>query len=445
LLTLGSSAKPISLGEFTASLASIAQIESSPFLAVAASGGPDSLALAILADRWARERGGQICALTVDHQLRPESGDEIRRLGAWLSARAIRHEVLVWKGPKPRTGIQEAARVARYRLLDGWCRDHACLHLMTGHHRDDQIETHLIRRRAHSGPDGLAGMSAIRELADCRLLRPLLGVPRNRLVAFLEAERQPFISDPSNLDPAFERSRLRQGDSRPAGNEGNSRLLGEIRALGLMRTARMHERNTLLARYVSLHPAGFAILDPAKMPEMSSEMAERLLSAVTAAIGGASYPPRHERIARLREAFGEAARRGHTLGGCRFIRWRERILVTRELARAAPPLRLRPGERVIWDRRFEILTPRADGGPFTIGYLGGYPGLPETPRLDRRMLQFRRAQPPRLLFPVIPAVWDEGGIAAVPHLGYGREGIADLPQIVFRPVTPLTQASFAVV
>jgi tRNA(Ile)-lysidine synthase len=441
LLTLGSSAKPISLGEFTSSLASIAQFESSPFLAVAVSGGPDSLALAILADSWARERGGEICALTVDHRLRPESGDEIRRLGAWLSARAIRHEILVWTGEKPRTGIQEAARFARYRLLGGWCRDHACLHLLTGHHRDDQIETHLIRRRAHSGPDGLAGMSAIRELADCRLLRPLLGVARDRLVSFLEAEGQPFVSDPSNFDPAFERSRLRQGDGASAGEAGVSRLLGGIQAFGCRRAAHEHVLNALLARYVSLHPAGFALLDPAMMSESSSELAERLVSAVTAAIGGASYPPRRERIARLREALGGAARRGHTLGGCRFIRWRERVLVTRELARAAPPLRLRQGERMIWDRRFEVMTPQADRGPFTIGYLG----LAETQRLDRRLPQLRRAGLPRLLFPVIPAVWDEKGIAGVPHLRYGREGVADLPQVVFRPVNPLTQAGFAVV
>jgi tRNA(Ile)-lysidine synthase len=402
------------------------------------------LALAIMADRWVRERGGEICALTVDHRLRPESGDEIRQVAAWLSARAIRHEILVWTGEKPRTGIQEAARFARYRLLDGWCRDHACLHLLTGHHRDDQIETHLIRRRAHSGPDGLAGMSAIRELADCRLLRPLLGVARDRLVAFLEAERQPFVSDPSNFDPAFERSRLRHGDGALAGKVDVFRLRNEIRGLGFTRAARVDELNTLLGRHVRLHPAGFAIFDPVMISETSSEMAERLLSAVTATIGGASYPPRRERLTRLRETLGGAAQRGHTLGGCRFIRWRERILVTRELAKAAPPLRLRPGERSMWDRRFEIMTPR-NGGPFTIGYLGGYPSLTETLRLDRRLPQLRHAWLPRLLFPVVPAVWDEEGIAGVPHLGYGREGVADLPQVVFRPATSLTQAGFAVV
>src|SRR5271165_7668547 len=103
---------PLGLDEFADRVDRLGFFESDPLVAVAVSGGPDSLALAILADRWARRRGGEACALTVDHRLRPESGDEIRRLGAWLSVRAIRHEVLVWAGEKPRSGIQEAARLA---------------------------------------------------------------------------------------------------------------------------------------------------------------------------------------------------------------------------------------------------------------------------------------------------------------------------------------------
>ena len=158
-----STTKPLTLAEFSAALAWIGHWEHEPFLAVAVSGGADSLALTLLADRWARERGGQICALTVDHRLRPESGEEIRRLQGWLSARAIRHEILAWSGDKPVTGIQEAARAARYALLDDWCRAHGCLHLLTAHHREDQADTYLLRRRAGSGANGLAGMSAIRD------------------------------------------------------------------------------------------------------------------------------------------------------------------------------------------------------------------------------------------------------------------------------------------
>jgi tRNA(Ile)-lysidine synthase len=128
------------------------------------SGGPDSLALAILADRWARARGGEAWALIVDHGLRPESAAEAATVGGWLAARGIPHAVLPWPGEKPTTGIQEAARAARYRLLADWCAAHGCLHLLTAHHRDDQAETYLIRHRAGSFVDGLAGMSVVREL-----------------------------------------------------------------------------------------------------------------------------------------------------------------------------------------------------------------------------------------------------------------------------------------
>ena len=89
----------------------------------------------------------------------------------------------------------------------------ACI-CLTAHHREDQTETHLIRRRAGSGVDGLAGMSAVRELAGCRLVRPLLAVPRARLAALLAAEGQPFLRDPSNLNPVFERARLRRSGRR---------------------------------------------------------------------------------------------------------------------------------------------------------------------------------------------------------------------------------------
>lgn len=441
MLTEGSPAGPLSLAEFGALLASLARLEDPPFLAVAVSGGPDSLALAILAHRWASESGGAICALSVDHRLRPESDAEMRQLRAWLSARGIRHEVLVWSGEKPRTGIQEAARIARYRLLSGWCREHGCLHLLTAHQCEDQVETHLIRSRAHSGADGLAGMSAIRELDGCRLLRPLLGVPKNRLRAFLEAEGQPFISDPSNLDPAFERTRYRNGDGSPASGAAGSALHDRIRKLGFARVARESERNQLLARYVSVHPAGFALLDPRGVSESSPDMTERLLAATAATISGDPYPPRRERIARLRGRLGSGAARGSTIGGCRFIRWRECVLTIRELARAAPPIRLAPGNSTLWDRRFAVIMPQGGSGLFTIGYLD----LAGVSQLNRVAPQLRRGHLPRLILPILPALWDEDGIAAVPHLGYRREGLDALPQIVFHPVNPLTQTGFAVV
>jgi tRNA(Ile)-lysidine synthase len=412
---------------------------------VAVSGGPDSLALAILAGRWARARCGRICALTVDHRLRPESTAEARRLHRWLRAREICHEVLVWREPKPATGIEAAARQARYRLLARWCRDRGCLHLLTAHHRSDQAETYLIRRRAGSGPNGLAGMSAVRELADCRLLRPLLGVARARLAALLTAEGQPWVIDPSNLDPAFERARLRAaGDSAgPAGSE-LAAVDEQLRELGPARQAREHARDALLARAATLHPAGFGVLDPEPIREAPAPIADQALAALVTAIGGAPYPPRQKRIVRLREAIAGASGRtlGHTLGGCRFVAWRRRILVLREAAAAAGPVRLSPGSELVWDRRFRLSLSADAPGPFLVGYLQ----WAKVGELARRMPDLRRHSPlPPLLHQVLPAVWDDTGLAAVPDLGYRRVAIAQLPRIVLRPVNCLSAGPFAVV
>ena len=438
MLIAASRTEPLTVAELDASLSALAHFEPSPLVAVAVSGGPDSLALALLTDRWARARGGEICALTVDHRLRPESGIEARTVHAWLSARSIRHEVLTRAGDKPQTGIQAAARAARYRLLAGWCREHGCLHLLTAHHREDQIETHLIRRRARSGPDGLAGMSAVRELADCRLLRPLLGVSSARLRALLETERQPFISDPSNLDLTFERARLRAADGGIPGGEPG--LAETIHALGCARMARQREADAALGRFVMMHPGGFAALDPAVLRAVPPGVAERALSAVVATIGGRPYPVRQGQIARLRDVLDGGRGRGHSLGGCRFVRWRRKVLVLRELADAAEPLRLAPGASNFWDR-YRVSLAASAARPFAVGYLGGS-GVAQLNRLRPRS---KEEVLPRLLLPILPAAWDQNGIAAVPHLGFRRADMAAVPQFVFHPGNPLTQAGFAVV
>src|SRR5215510_6550933 len=125
-----SQSTPLSDVELAARLDRLGPFERAPRLAVAVSGGADSMALALLADVWARQRGGTITALTVDHRIRSESAIEARRVGAWLAARGIAHETLVWEGPRPSGDIQAAARAARYRLLEAWCAERGYLHLL---------------------------------------------------------------------------------------------------------------------------------------------------------------------------------------------------------------------------------------------------------------------------------------------------------------------------
>jgi len=429
----------LTVAELAAALDAIGGFEARPPIAVAVSGGPDSLALVLLAEKWARRRGGHAWALTVDHGLRPESAAEARTLAGWLAARAIPHEILMWTGDKPASGIQEAARDARYQLMAEWCRAHGCLHLLAAHQREDQVETHLIRRRAGSGVDGLAGMSAVRELADCRLVRPLLSVPRARLLALLTDEGQPFLRDPSNQNPAFERARLRAAPEASAGANGDA-LVAELRTYGRQRIGRERILDALIAGSVALHPAGFGVLDMAAIARADRETAGRLLGRVAAAIGSARYPARRARLARLRGGLVTEPDRARTLGGCRFVPWRGRLLVLRELAAANAPVRVEPGARLLWDRRFAADLAAAAPNGFVLGYLGqSGRALPERPVGDHD------GNLPRLLHPVLLALWDDKGLAAVPHLGYRRPGVEVLPQVSFRPANPLTSAGFTVV
>lgn len=180
-------------------------------IAVAVSGGADSLALLLLLSDYAAHHGRpQILALTVDHGLRPESAAEAKQVKNWVKNWPyVTHQTLRWRGDKPQTKIAEKARAARYDLLVAACKKKGIRHLFVAHHLDDQAETVLLRLAAGSGVDGLAGMAGQQERDGILLLRPLLSVSHADLCATLRARGQDWIEDPTNQNPAYARPRLR--------------------------------------------------------------------------------------------------------------------------------------------------------------------------------------------------------------------------------------------
>ncbi len=182
---------------------------------VAVSGGADSMALLYLTHHYHNHtktgRFHRIISATVDHGLRPESSDEAKQVGKWCEGLGFEHALLTWEGPKPKAAIQKKARQARYQLLSDFCKVRGAKYLITGHHKEDQLETFFLRLFKGSSVRGLAGMSAHREILDSiTLLRPLLECTRESLEVYLKTCNQPFISDPSNDNSDFERVRLRQ-------------------------------------------------------------------------------------------------------------------------------------------------------------------------------------------------------------------------------------------
>jgi tRNA(Ile)-lysidine synthase len=179
-------------------------------LLLAVSGGPDSVALMLLAAGWTRRGDTPIEIATVDHALREGSRQEAEQVAKWARALGLRHHLLTWEGEKPRTRLQERAREARYRLLTKCAASIGADHVVAAHHADDQAETVLLRLTRGSGPAGLAGMAGFTPLGAVTLARPLLDVPKADLIAFCQAAGHPFFHDPSNENSAFARTRLRK-------------------------------------------------------------------------------------------------------------------------------------------------------------------------------------------------------------------------------------------
>jgi tRNA(Ile)-lysidine synthase len=179
-------------------------------IVAAVSGGPDSTCLMHLLAAW-RAAGERppVVAATVDHGLRPESTGEARQVGRWAKTLGFRHKILTRQGDKPETGIQEAAREERYRLLVDLARKVRASHVVTAHTLDDQAETVVMRLVRGTGIGGLAGMRPAIVRDDIILARPLLGLAKARLIATCAAEGWPYLEDPSNADPRFARARLR--------------------------------------------------------------------------------------------------------------------------------------------------------------------------------------------------------------------------------------------
>lgn len=197
-------------------------IEPSKRIALAVSGGPDSMAMLALADG---AFPGQVIAATVDHRLRRESADEAATVAAYCATIGVRHATLrVTERRDPRDNLHDWARGQRYALLKRWAVEAGARILATAHHADDQAETFLMRAARGSGVAGLAGIRAhqrqevsfpaggasnVFDVFSIDLIRPLLGWRVADLRAVAEAGAIPFVDDPSNADDRFDRTAFR--------------------------------------------------------------------------------------------------------------------------------------------------------------------------------------------------------------------------------------------
>jgi len=239
-----------------------------------------------MASEWAADRSTpKLFAATVDHGLRPESATEAERVAALAASLGVGHATLLWEGDKPSARLQERAREARYALLGAHARGVGAGVVVTAHHLDDQAETVLMRLTRGSGLSGLAGMAARSRRGDVDIVRPLLTMPKDELIAFCDARGVDYARDPSNADPRFARPRLRaiaealaaEGLDAPA----LARLARRAATVEAALSAKTAEADTRLSLIETGHS------DAQALAAEPADIVRRLLTLAVAKVSGA--------------------------------------------------------------------------------------------------------------------------------------------------------------
>jgi tRNA(Ile)-lysidine synthase len=418
---------PLDEAEFGLRLAPLVAKANPQRIGLAVSGGPDSMALAFCASRWAKTAKRESRAFIVDHRLRPESEEEAQTVRAHLEALGIETEILVWHHDEVTTRVHVKAREARYALLAEACAKHGIADLLLAHQAEDQAETILLRFAKGSGIDGLSGMAPAAEqttkAGKIRLLRPLLGVPKARLIATCNDANIAFVIDPSNAKEKYARGRLRK--IMPL-LEAEGFTLERLLDLGSRARDAQEALNwvmdAFLAQSAEADPFGVIRLNRANFAPLPREIALRVLAFCLRKIAPSSHPPQREALLTLYEALvAEEEFSLRSLHGCLVTRKKDEIALLREEAAILENPPIAPNQTIIWDNRWKITwqssTEPAQAAIFTLRPLGRQ--TDET--LDRLAPDLRKKCPEGRARAALPALFQAQTPVALPHFGPSDE------------------------
>ncbi|MGB3178934.1 MAG: tRNA lysidine(34) synthetase TilS [Albidovulum sp.] len=389
--------------------------ETPDVIAVAVSGGSDSMALLSLFARIQARRGGQLRAVTVDHRLRPEAADEAQAVAAFCQKINVPHDILVWDHGEITGNLQDQARRARYGLIGEWAQRSGIGHIVLGHTADDQAETFLMGLAREAGIDGLSGMRPGWVESGIRWARPYLLTPRSDLRQYLTRHGISWIEDPSNADDRFTRIKARRvlERLRPLGISVE-KLTGVVVNLGSARSA-LQTATSDAAHRIAQAEAGAVILDRVAFQALPAEISRRLLIGALKWVSGQDYAPRQAALMRVQEAVRGG--RHTTLSGCRIHVSTAEVQITREPKAVAG---LEGPTDALWDGRWRVNGPHGAG--LIIRALGNE-GLRLCP-------DWRESGNSRAALIVSPAIWRDDTLISAPLTGFGAgwsvEIVADL-------------------
>lgn len=391
-------------------------------VAVAVSGGSDSMAMALLLIQYAKESGVEVIALTVDHKLRAESAIEAKQVASWLAGYGVEHHILCWEGDKKPSNLQAQARSARYKLMADFCEENNIKLLSVAHTSEDQAETVLMRVMRGSGVDGLAGMLEFSEVFGVKVIRPLLNFTRHELQQYLQDKKQKWIDDPSNENSKFKRVRVRKFIKASDEPELLTKRLSDT-ASHMSRAKDYIETimRTRLAGIVTFHDAGFYTIDMNEFKHLHNEERLRSLAAILQHVGGQDYRPRFENLSNLHDnILNGNIGNGCTLWGCEISYSKKKnaqhiIYIYREHSLVAEDIKILCNSKIIWDERFLCEIGDVNVTDLRVGALGimGYKEISPIIKNTQSVVTL----PKKILY-TLPALKVLEKVLVVPHIGY---------------------------
>ncbi len=346
----------------------LSRLDAGTHVALAVSGGGDSMGLLALAARSARLKNApRFSVLTVDHGLRKAARAEAKMVARVCADLGLKHVTLRDTQKLSGRDIQQQARRLRYRLMAAWCARHKAQSLVLAHHQDDQAETVLMRLAKGSGINGLAGMAEKQKLAtsvgDLVLLRPFLGMPSAQLKRWAQQAKLPISDDPSNVDAQFERVRWRQAMPHLADLGMDAAALGGLADdMRAVRRALDGQLLDWLDAHAQWHDYGVLCLPRAAYMALDDGLKTRLMAAFVRFFGGHEHPLKRARIRAFATRPEMRPSGAATLGGAH-LRWRGKTMfLGRELA-ACQPHELTHGVQ-LWDNRFFVKAKKTKNNLF---------------------------------------------------------------------------------
>lgn len=379
-------------------------------IAIAVSGGADSMCLAYLCSEWAKTQAIHITCLIVDHKLRQESTKEAELVKNMLNVNNLKAVILTIDWEKPEANVHAIARDRRYEMLTEYCKQNNIKHLLTAHNKNDQAETILMRIFRGTGIDGLTGIPKLYNLNGVNILRPFLSFSRDEIENILKSAKWGWVNDPSNLNDKYERSKIRKLIASLPQKE----LV--ISRLNLLAKNSLRVRNFLTSYSNDIYKKiskegvfGEITLDREKFIDLDEEIALRVLTTILNRASGNYYPPRLENLELLYFTIKEDPSFIKTLWGCEINSKKEAIVFYRELKAVEPLKSIIPNQENIWDKRYKIVTSEK----------GLYVGSINTSGLAMLKTWQKDIKAKARILYSTPGIFKEGKLIFYPILGIG--------------------------